>query len=113
MGRYPRVSLPKGMFAAWYGGGDQQVSRVATLGMGGLFLAASRVKPVGTILKLVFDVPGGVVQADGVVRNFSRGEGMGVEFTKLGHRDRVLLSQLLKAIVELTGPPEKTGVHKF
>ena len=32
---YPRASLPKGMFAAWYGGGDQQVSRVATLGMGG------------------------------------------------------------------------------
>ena len=54
MRRYLRISLPKGMFAAWYGGGDQQVSRVATLGMGGLFLAASRVRPVGTILKLVF-----------------------------------------------------------
>jgi len=34
MRRYPRISLPKGMFAAWYGGGDQQVSRVETLGMG-------------------------------------------------------------------------------
>ena len=99
MRRYPRISLPKGMFAAWYGGGDQQVSRVETLGMGGLFLSASRVRPVGTILKLVFDVPGGVVQADAVVRSFSRGVGMGVEFTRLGPRDRVLLSRLLRRLL--------------
>jgi len=100
MRRYPRISLPKGMFAAWYSGGDQQVSRVATLGMGGLFLAAPRVRPAGTILKLVFEVPGGVVQADAVVRSFSRGEGMGLEFTKMGPRDRVLLGQLLRRLLQ-------------
>jgi hypothetical protein len=38
MRRYQRISLPEGMFVAWYGGGEQQVSRVKTLGMGGLFL---------------------------------------------------------------------------
>lgn len=94
--RHWRVSLPKGMYAAWYGGGDQQVSRVATLGMGGLFLAASRIMPIGTSLRLAFEVPGGVIQSDGIVRSFSCGEGMGVEFTKLGPRDRVLLGQLLR-----------------
>jgi len=98
--RYPRISLPKGMFAAWYGGGDQQVSRVETLGMGGVFLSASRVRPVGTLLKLVFEVPGGVVQADAVVRSFSRGEGMGVEFTHMDPRDRVLLGQLLRRLLQ-------------
>jgi hypothetical protein len=87
------------MFAAWYGGGDQQVSRVDTLGMGGVFLAASLVRPVGTSMKLVFEIPGGVVQADGVVRDVSPGEGMGVEFTKMGPRDRVLLSQLLTRLL--------------
>lgn len=97
--RYPRVSLPNGMFAAWYGSGDQQVSHVATLGMGGLFLAASRVRPVATSVRLVFEVPGGVVQADGIVRSFSRGEGMGVEFTKIGPRDRVLLGQLIRRLL--------------
>lgn len=97
--RYPRVSPPNGMFAAWYGGGDQQVSRVGTLGMGGLFLATSRIRPLGTSLKLIFEVPGGVVQADGIVRSFSRGEGMGVEFTNLGSRDRVLLGQLLRRLL--------------
>ena len=98
--RYPRVLLPKGMFAAWYGGGDQQISRVATLGMGGVFLTASLVRPVGTSMKLVFEVPGGVVQADGVVRDVSPGEGMGVEFTKMGPRDRVLLGQLLRQLLD-------------
>jgi hypothetical protein len=39
------------MFAAWYGGGDQQGSRVDTLGMGRVFLAASLVRPVGTSMK--------------------------------------------------------------
>ena len=97
--RYPRISLPKGMFAAWYGGGDQQVSRVATLGMGGLFLSLSRVRPVGTSVRLAFEVPGGVVQADGIVRSISRGEGMGVEFISLGPRDRVLLTQLIRQLL--------------
>jgi len=100
MRRYPRISLPKSMFAAWYGGGDQQVSRVETLGMGGVFLSASRVRPVGTLLKLLFEVPGGVVQADAVVRSFSRGEGMGVEFTHMGPRDRVVLGQLLGRLLQ-------------
>jgi len=97
--RYPRISLQKSMCAAWYGGGDQQVSRVATLGMGGLFLALSRVVPVGTSLKLVIEVPGGFVQADGIVRSISCGEGMGVEFTNMGPRDRVLLGHLIRRLL--------------
>ncbi|HVH72362.1 MAG TPA: hypothetical protein VNB49_14795, partial [Candidatus Dormibacteraeota bacterium] len=79
--RYERISLPKGMSVAWYGGGDSQVSPVTTLGSGGLFLAARAVRPLGTALTLLFEVPGGFVQAQGVVRSIKPGEGMGVEFT--------------------------------
>ena len=95
------------MCAAWYGGGDQQVSRVATLGMGGVFLAVSFARPIGTSLRLAFEVPEGVgvVQADGVVRNVSPGEGMGVEFTKMGLRDRVLLGQLLRWLLDEPAVP--------
>lgn len=93
--RFQRISLPNGMSVAWYGGGDQQVSRVKTLGMGGVFLSGSRVKPVGTKLKLVFQVPGGIVQAEAIVRSVSTGEGMGVEFTEMNPQDRVLLERLL------------------
>jgi hypothetical protein len=97
--RHQRISLPKGMFVAWHGGGDQQVSRVKTLGMGGVFLSVSRVRPVGTSLRLVFEIPGGIVQAEGVVRNVSPGEGMGVEFTKMNPQDRLLLERLLRRLL--------------
>jgi PilZ domain len=92
--RYQRISLPKGMDVTWYGAGDQQVSRVKTIGMGGLFLAG-RVKPVGTSLKLIFQIPGGMVFADAVVRSIVPGDGMGIEFTKISPQDQVLLAQLL------------------
>jgi len=97
--RYQRITLPKGMFLAWYGGGDQQISRVQTLGMGGVFLAVPNAPPVGTSLRMVFEVPGGNVRADGIVRSVKAGEGMGVEFVKLGPQDRILLERLLKRLL--------------
>jgi hypothetical protein len=97
--RHERILLPNGMSVAWYGGGDQQVSRVKTLGMGGVFLSGSRVRPVGTSLTLVFQVPGGIVQAEAVVRSVSPGVGMGVEFTKMNPRDRDLLERLLRRLL--------------
>jgi PilZ domain-containing protein len=98
--RHQRIALPKGMTVAWHGGGDSQVSRVKTLGMGGLFLAAPAVRPVGTTLTLLFEVPGGFVQAQGVVRSIAPGEGMGVEFTDVGPQARVLLDDLLKRLLQ-------------
>ena len=97
--RFPRITLPKGMSVAWYGGDLQIHSRVRTLSMGGLFILASNPPPVGTKLRLVFEVPGGMVQADAIVRNVVEGEGMGVEFTKLGTKDRVLLKRLLERLL--------------
>jgi hypothetical protein len=97
--RYERITLPKGMSVAWYGGGQQQVSRVKTLSIGGLFVCGSSAPPLGMELKLVFEVPGGVVQADAVVRNIVPGEGMGVEFTKMNPLDRMLLERLLKRLL--------------
>lgn len=88
---------------AWYGGGDSQVSRVRTLGSGGLFLSADQVRPIGTSLTLLFEVPGGFVQAEAVVRNVSPGAGMGVEFTNVGPQARVLLDDLLKRLLQ--SPP--------
>jgi len=97
--RYKRISLPKGMFVAWYGGGDHQVSRVKTLGMGGLLLSEPNSPPVGTTLRLVFEVPGGKLQALGVVRDVSPGHWMGVQFTQMQPLDRALLEQLLRRLL--------------
>jgi hypothetical protein len=97
--QYPRISLPKGMFVAWHGGDLQLFSRVRTIGMGGLFISTPNPPPVGTKLMLVFEVPGGNVRAEGIVRNVVLGEGMGVEFTRMDLKDRVLLQKLLKRLL--------------
>ena len=97
--RHPRISLPKGMFVAWHGGDLQLFSRVRTIGMGGLFISTPNPPPVGTKLILAFEVPGGNVRAEAIVRNVVPGQGMGVEFTKLDLKDRVLLQKLLKRLL--------------
>jgi hypothetical protein len=97
--QHPRIALPKGMWVAWYGGAAHQISRVGTLGMGGMFICVAAPPPVGTTLKLAFEVPDGEVQADGIVRNIVPGEGMGLQFTRLGAKDRLLLQRLLKRLL--------------
>jgi PilZ domain len=97
--RYRRITLPKGMLVAWYGGDDQRVSRVKTLGMGGLFVAEPNAPAVGTNLRLSFEVPGGSVHVEAIVRNVTPGEGMGLEFTRLNTRDRVLMEILLRRLL--------------
>ena len=97
--RHPRIGLPKGMWVAWYSGAEHQISRVGTLGMGGIFVFAENPPAVGTKLKLAFEVPGGEVMAEGIVRNIEPGKGMGLQFAKLGPKDRVLLQRLLKRLL--------------
>ena len=96
--RYERISLPIGMFVAWYSG-EHQISRVQTLGMGGCSISVSEAPPIGTKLRLAFEVPGGSVKAEGVVRNITPGKEMGVEFTHISPRDRILLSRLLTRLL--------------
>lgn len=97
--RYPRIALPQGMWVAWYGGAEHQISRVGTLSMGGIFICAPAPPPVGTKLKLAFEVPGGEVQTEGVVRNIEAGKGMGIQFTRLNAKDRVLLQRLMNRLL--------------
>ncbi|HET7106815.1 MAG TPA: PilZ domain-containing protein [Candidatus Acidoferrum sp.] len=97
--RFPRIALPKGMWAAWYGAADHQISRVGTLSMGGIFICAPAPPPVGTKLKLAFEVPGGEIQTEGIVRNIEPGKGMGIQFTRLSPKDRVLLQRLMNRLL--------------
>ena len=98
--RYPRIALTKGMLVAWQSSHQRGVARAATLGLGGLFLATPDPLPVGTLLKLLFDVPTGEVRARAMVKNIKAGEGMAVAFIDMDHSDRARLSQLLKTLVQ-------------
>ena len=87
------------MPVSWYGGDLQLFSRVKTLGMGGLFISATDPPPVGTKIRLAFEVPGGNVRADGVVRDIIFGEGLGVEFTRMDLGGKLLLQRLMNRLL--------------
>ena len=95
--RFPRITLPKGMFITWHGGDLQLFSRVKTIGMGGL--SAPDPPPIGTKVRLVFEVPGGSVRAEAIVRNAVPGEGLGVEFLRMDLKDKLLLQRLLNRLL--------------
>lgn len=97
--RFPRVSLPNGMRVAWHGADLQLFSRVETLGMGGLFISAADPPPIGTKLRLAFEVPGGSVRAEAVVRNVVPGKGAGLQFTRMDLKDKLLLQKLLNRLL--------------
>ena len=88
------------MLVAWQSSHLRGVARAATLGLGGLFLATPDPLPVGTLIKLLFDVPTGEVRARAMVKNIKAGEGMAVAFIDMHHSDRARLSQLLKTLVQ-------------
>ena len=102
--RYPRIGLPRGMFIAWQGPGERLVSRVATLGLGGLFINTPDPPPVGDLVQVFFEVPGGEVRARAVVRVSQPGKGMGVEFTSMSAEARGRIHQLVRRLV---GNPAK------
>lgn len=93
--RYDRIGLPKGMLVVWQGAGNSMVSRVVTLGLGGLFIEAPEPAASGDVVKLFFKVPNGEVRARAMVRDSHPGKGMGVEFTAMAPEDRARLNQLL------------------
>ena len=97
--RHARIALPKGMTVAWYGGGQQQVARVKTLSIAGLCLCGSVTLRVGDALTVVFEVPGGMILADAVVKNNIPGQEMGVELTKMNPESRALLENLLTRLL--------------
>jgi hypothetical protein len=53
---------------------------------------------VGTLVKIVFDVPGGEVRARAMVKNVEPGQGMAIAFIQMGQEDRARLDQLLKKL---------------
>ena len=96
--RYSRVEIPKGMWVAWEGSGQRLVSRVFDLSLGGVFIPTLEPPPVGTSIKLVFEMSGRDIRARAIVRRTVSGSGMGVEFVAMGYQERGILLRLLKGL---------------
>ena len=97
--RYERIALRRGPLVAWQGPGGRAVSRLATLGLGGVFIEASEPASIGEGIKIVFRVAGGEVSARAMVRNAHPGRGMGVEFTSMRPEDRARLDRLVRKLL--------------
>jgi hypothetical protein len=98
--KYPRIELAKGISVGWRGGGKQGVSRFNSLSMGGMFIVTPEPADSGSVLALIFDVPGGEVRARGVVKRVLPGLGMGVQFVNMSYEDRGRLNKLLSKLLE-------------
>ena len=96
--RYTRVTLPKGMLVAWQHYGGRTVSRVRVLALGGLFISTLKPLPVGDVIQLIFEVPGGDVRARAMIRDSQPGKGMGIEFTSMNPEARARLNRLMKVL---------------
>lgn len=97
--RFPRVNLPKGLKVAWIHEKQQELTIAGTVSSGGLFVISQKPAPVGSQVRLLFDIPGGEVLATAVVRNQVEGRGMGVEFTEIQPNDRIRLEGLLQRLL--------------
>jgi hypothetical protein len=86
------------MLVAWEHSGIRKVSRVSVVALGGLFISTAEPPPNGDTIKLIFEIPGGEVQARAVVRDCQPCKGMGIEFTFMGQEARARLHQLMKAL---------------
>jgi hypothetical protein len=68
------------------------------LSLGGAFIPTPEPPPVGTSIKLVFEMSGKDIRARAVVRRRVSGSGMGVEFVAMGYEERGILLRLLKGL---------------
>lgn len=94
--RYPRIKPPKGLRVAWQSASQRFVSRVETLGLGGLFISTPDPPAAGTIIALLIDLPGGEVRARAIVRSVLPRQGMGVEIMSMRQEDRARLGRFLR-----------------
>jgi Tfp pilus assembly protein PilZ len=99
--RYARVALPNGPLVAWEHMGIRKVSLASVLALGGLFISTPDPPPVGDLIRLVFEVPGGEVRARASVRSSERGKGMGIEFTAMKQDARARLDRLMKRLTSI------------
>ena len=103
--RYERIGLRRGPLVAWQGPTGKAVSRVLTLGLGGLFIEVTEPLSIGAGIKIVFRMAGAEVCARAMVRNSHPGKGMGVEFVSMKPEDRARINRVLGRLRKLAGSP--------
>lgn len=97
--RFPRIPTPKGVWVSWQFDGQQNVSRVRDLNIGGLFIDTVNPPAVGSSITLLFSVPEGEIRSSAIVRNITPGDGMGVQFVAMTQEHAVRLQTLFSRLL--------------
>jgi hypothetical protein len=92
----PRVEADDSVYVSWYNDGEEELSRVRNLNLGGIFIETSARKDVGAQLELNFFVREGQIRAKAVVRHVKPSHGLGLKFTALDDQDRLRFGALMK-----------------
>ena len=93
--QYVRVPAPKGILVGWKTAGRRKVSRVGTIGLGGLFACTATPPAAGSTIELAFDLTTGEIRARAEVRSSAPGRGMGIKFVQMRPEDRARLHHFL------------------
>jgi hypothetical protein len=99
--RHQRIATPKGVWVAWQDGKQQNVSRVRDLNLGGLFIATPTPLALGSTVTILLSVPEGEIRSRATVRNIVPGEGMGVQFTEISHKDQLRVDKLVTRLLSV------------
>jgi PilZ domain len=90
-----RVPTPGDVWVYWKCHGQEDVSTVRDMSMGGLFIETPESRAEGVHVRLHFLVQEGQIRAEAVVRHTQAGKGLGLKFTALSEQDRPNLAALL------------------
>jgi hypothetical protein len=98
--RYPRMKAPKSAVVAWKTAERQEVSRVKTIALGGLFIRTKNPPKAGSTIQMLIVTPRGYLRTRANVRDVIAGEGMGVAIVSMEPEDRGKLERWLKQLAE-------------
>src|SRR5258708_35885944 len=99
--RYPRLKAPKSAVVAWKNAEQREVSQVATIALGGLFIQTKNPPKAGSTIQLLIVTPRGYLRTRANVRNVIAGGGMGVAIVSMDPEDRGEMERELRQVREL------------
>src|SRR5258707_8042645 len=88
----------QGVWACWHCNGQEDVSRVRDLSLGGLFLETAALRAIGTHTKVDFLVGEGQIRADAVVRHIVAGRGLGRQISAINEKERCKIASLPRTL---------------
>ena len=95
------MKAPKSAVVAWKTAERQEVSRVKTIALGGLFIRTKNPPKAGSMIQMLIVTPRGDLRTRANVRDVIAGEGMGVAIVSMEPEDRGKLERWLKQLAEL------------